>query len=129
VARRTCRLADILHGIGHAMGRRSAERLAIQLGMPASNDTLLRMLKRRASQGTTTALRVLGIDDWAWSKGQRYGTILVDLERRTVVDLLPDRSSASTEAWLTGHPGTEFISRDRRGLYAEGARAGAGAVT
>ncbi|WP_376100882.1 ISL3 family transposase (plasmid) [Roseomonas sp. CCTCC AB2023176] len=125
MARRTSRLADILHSVSHALGGRPAERLLARLGMPSSDDTFLRMLRRRAIQGTSNAPRVLGIDDWAWSKGQRSGTILVDLERRTVVDLLPDRSSASTEAWLVEHPGAEFISRDRHGLYAEGARAGA----
>lgn len=125
MARRTSRLADILHCVGHALGGRHAERFLARFGMPASDDTLLRMLKRRARRTAPKAPRVLGIDGWAWSKGQRYGTILVDLERRTMVDLLPDRSSASTKAWLAQHPGAEFISRDRHGLYAEGARAGA----
>jgi hypothetical protein len=54
-----------------------------------------------------------------------YGTMIVDLERRRVVDLLPDRSAASTAKWIEGHPEVEIISRDRAGLYAEGARAGA----
>jgi hypothetical protein len=39
-------------------------------------------------------------DDWAWSKGHRYGTILVDMETRRVVDLLPDLSASATAAWL-----------------------------
>ena len=71
------------------------------------------------------APRVLGLDDWAWSKGQRYGTILVDMETRRVVDLLPDRSASGTAAWLKAHPGAEIICRDRHGLYAQGAREGA----
>ena len=67
------------------------------------------------------APRVLGIDDWAWRKGRRYGTILCDLERGKVVDLLPDRSAESTAQWLRAHPGTEIVSRDRASLYAEAA--------
>ena len=55
----------------------------------------------------------------------RHGTVIVDLERRRAVDLLPDRSAASTAKWIEGHPEVEIISRDRAGLYAEGARAGA----
>jgi transposase len=65
--------------------------------------------------------RVLGIDDWAWCKGHRYGTILCDLERGKVIDLLADRSRESTSQWLRSHPGAEIISRDRASLYAEAA--------
>jgi transposase len=64
---------------------------------------------------------VVGIDDWAWWKGHRYGTIFCDLERGKVVDLLPDRSTNSTAAWLMAHPEIEIVSRDRASLYAEAA--------
>jgi transposase len=70
-------------------------------------------------------LRVVGVDDWAWKKGQTYGTILVDLERRTVADLLPQRSADQLAEWLKQHPEVEVITRDRFGLYASGARRGA----
>jgi transposase len=68
---------------------------------------------------------VAGIDDWSWRKGCSYGTIVVDLERREVVDVLADRSAASTAEWLRGHPEVEVVSRDRAGLYADGACQGA----
>ena len=70
-------------------------------------------------------LRVVGVDDWAWKKGQTYGTILVDLERRTVADLLPQRSADQLAEWLKQHPEVKVITRDRFGLYAGGARRGA----
>jgi hypothetical protein len=95
------------------------------MGMPISDDTVLRSLRRFAAQNAGSPVRVLGIDDWAWRKGQTYGTIMVDLERRAVVDVLSHRSSAGTAEWLQGHPEVRVISRDRHGLYAEGARAGA----
>ena len=66
-----------------------------------------------------------GVDDWAWRKGHNYGTIVVDLERRQVVDLLADRSAATTASWFKNHPEVEVVSRDRAGLYAEAARQGA----
>jgi len=67
----------------------------------------------------------LGVDDWAWRKGQDYGTILVNLDLHRVLDLLPDRSAESFSAWLRQHPEILTIARDRCGLYAEGAALGA----
>jgi len=70
-----------------------------------------------------------GVDDWAWRKGQDYGTILVDLERHRVADLLPGRSAEELADWLTQHPTVNIISRDRSGLYAEGSQLGAPGAT
>jgi len=67
----------------------------------------------------------VGIDDWAWRKGQRYGTIVVDLERSDVIDLLPDRDADTVAAWLEAHPEVEVIGRDRSGAYAQAATEGA----
>ncbi|SDR64350.1 hypothetical protein SAMN05519103_09703 [Rhizobiales bacterium GAS113] len=74
-----------------------------RLGMPASDDTILRQLKRQvAARSAKTAIRVAGIDDWSWRKGCGYGTIVVNLERREAVDVLPNRSAAGTANWLKG---------------------------
>jgi transposase len=119
-------LAEILRVFGHGAGGRPAERLLGKLGMTASDHTILRHLRRAVSRTPTpSTLRVIGIDDWAWTKGQSYGTIMVDLETHTVADVLPDRSALSVAKWLRQHPGVEVVCRDRHGLYAEGARQGA----
>jgi transposase len=94
--------------------------------MPLSADTLIRRIKGAARlSALPRVIRVLGVDDWAWCKGQNFGTILVDLERRQVVDLLPTRSAESFGEWLAQHPEVTTVSRDRQGVYAEGARRGA----
>jgi transposase len=76
-----------------------------RLGMPASDDTILRHLKRQVARlRANTPVRVAGIDEWSWRKGRTYGTIIVDLERREVVDVLQDRTTAGTAEWLRQHP-------------------------
>jgi transposase len=119
-------VADLARLFGHVAGGRPAERLMASLGLPQSDDTILRSLKRHGGTRHGAArVRVVGIDDWAWQKGLRYGTIMVDVERREVVDLLPDRSAEATGRWLGQHPTIEIVSRDRCGLYANGVRQGA----
>ena len=120
-SRQTCRLSSVLDRITLALGGSAGARLAEQLGIVADGSTLLRGLRQRTRPFLSGSPRVVGIDDWAWRKGQRYGTILCDLERGEVIDLLPDRSADSTAAWLRAHPGIEIVSRDRASLYAEAA--------
>ncbi|MCS3926140.1 transposase [Bradyrhizobium elkanii] len=110
--------------IGFTIGGKPGARLSRKLGIPASGDTLLRMI-RAVEFKPRQPLRVIGIDDWAWRKGQRYGTIICDLERNRVIDLLPDRNANMVARWLKRYPGIEVIARDRAGVYSEGARRGA----
>ena len=123
-ARRTSRLDVLTHAIALALGGRPGRRLAERLSMPVSVDTLLRLLRRRATP-TPSDVRVVGIDDFAWLKGQRYGSIICDLERRCTIDLLPDREGGTVVAWLAAHPGVEIVCRDRGGGFREGATKGA----
>ncbi len=127
-ARRTKRCESQLQTIGLMLGGNAGARLAKLMGMSVSSDTLLRLV--RALEVPKRAVpQVLGIDDFALRKGQKYGTVLVDLERQHLVDLLPDREKATVTAWLKAHPGVKLISRDRGGSYAEAAREGAPRAT
>ena len=119
-ARRTTRLDCIVHHLGLALGGRPAAMLAKRLMLPVSNDTLLRVVRRR-SRPPPDPLRVGGIDDWAWRRNYRYASIICNLERRRIVTLLPDRESATAQAWFANHPTIGIIARDRGGGYGEAA--------
>lgn len=116
-ARRTARLDQIVHHLGLALGGRPAASFAKRLMLPVSNDTLLRVVRRRGSPRFVPP-SVIGIDDWAWRRNQRYGTIICDLERRKTIALLPDREPATAQAWLTDQPQIGVVARDRGGGYA-----------
>lgn len=90
------------------------ESFARRLMVPASQDTLLRTVRRRAQRPAET-LTVISIDDWAFRRAQRYGTLMYDLERCRVVALLPDRESGTVEARLSAYPEIAVVARDRGG--------------
>jgi transposase len=126
-ARRTRRLAEAQGQTGAALGREAGARLLTHLSMPTSADTVLRLIKAMPLPDQPVP-RVVGVDDWAMRKGSSYGTIIVDLERHRVVDLLPDRSAATLADWLRQRPEIEVVARDRSTEYARGIATGAPAA-
>lgn len=119
-ARTTADLADAHTAIGFAAGGEPGARLARTLDMPTSPDTLLRRVKAAAVDSGPPP-RFIGVDDWACKKGQHYGTIVIDLERGRVIDLLPGRDGEALAAWLRENPQVEVVTRDRWPAYTKAA--------
>ena len=127
-ARVTARLYQIVQALGLAtsgmLGARLAERLVIQVSW-------MTILRRIMAHPTTPVEQVsqVGIDDFSFRRGRKFGTIVVDLQTHQVLDVLPDRTAETSAAWMQEHPEIEIVSRDRGGDYAAAARQGAPQAT
>ena len=122
-ARRMKRWEGLVHQLGLVLGERPGQGFARRLLVPVSKDTLLRVVRRNAPS-SVAAPRVVGIDDGAWKRGHRHGTIICDLEKHRVIDILPDREAATVAKWLAAHPTIDVIARDRGAGYIQAATEG-----
>lgn len=122
--RRTATVSTLVEALGLRVSGADSARLLARMGLRISPNTILRAV-RRLPLPLPQAVQSVGVDDWSWRKGQRFGTIVVDLEQHRVAALLPNRSADSTAAWLAAYPTITTVTRDRSGIYADGIRQGA----
>ena len=120
----TLRLQEALREMGFELGGEAGARLGKRLSYPGSPDTILRLVTQDQLP-TTPSPRVVGIDDWSWKRGLRYGTLICNLEDNRPIDVLPDRSVQTISAWFEEHPSVEIVSRDRSSEYAAAISKGA----
>jgi transposase len=123
-SRMTARLRTVVQAIGFAFNGQGGARLSTQLGIEISRPTIIKSLYLVPAP-CVGQVKEVGIDDFAWKRGKRYGTIIIDLQTHKILDLLPDREAESVREWLLAHPEVDVISRDRGGAYADGAAQGA----
>jgi len=127
-SRLTRRLRTAVQEIGFATCGKGGERLSDKLGMGFSDATVLWSLFL-VPLPEIGQVYVIGVDDWSWRRGKRFGSILVNLETHKIVDLLADREAESVKRWLAAHPEVDVVSRDRGGCYIDGATWGAPQAT
>jgi transposase len=123
-ARVTRRLFQIVQVIGLATGGRLGVRVTDRLGIHTTRQTILRRIMALPPIPVGQVIE-LGIDDFSFKRGRTFGTLLVDLQSRRVLDVLPDRKAETAAAWMTVHPEIRLVSRDRGGDYAKAAASGA----
>ncbi|MCX2473474.1 transposase [Pedobacter sp. MC2016-05] len=116
---------DLLTRTALELGGNTGAVISRYVGIPVSSSTILRIVKRLDIQPKKLTSGIIGVDDWAFKKGKTYGTVIVDLEKKEVVDLLSDHESATLSEWLKQHPEIKTVSRDRYGPYALGIKTGA----
>jgi transposase len=123
-ARMTDRLIKALQSTGVLTNGADAAQIASSFGVPTTAKTIIRRVLQLPLPSEGLVQKV-GIDEWAWKKGHHYGTILVDLEKRRIVQLLADRSAETSKAWLRTHPEIDLVSRDRGKIFRDAATEGA----
>ena len=123
-AKMTVRLCEEIQAIGLSTSGSLGTRLAARLGISTSWMTVLRRMMDLPTSAAGSVV-ALGIDDFSFRRGRKFGTILVDLDLHQVIDVLAERSSQTSADWMRDHPEIDYVSRDRGKDYAQGAREGA----
>ncbi|PSY37378.1 ISL3 family transposase [Escherichia albertii] len=117
-------LQNLQRQLGLIAGGEAGKRAATAVGLRCSADTLLRRVINTPETKQSGAPHV-GIDEWAWHRGHRYGTLIVNLDTHRPLVLLPDRDQRTLATWFRKYPEIQVVSRDRSGVYATAAREGA----
>lgn len=126
-ARVTQRLYQIVQIIGLATGGILGVRVTDRLEIQTSRHTILRRIMALPAEPVGKVSQI-GIDDFSFRRGCKFGTIIVDLRTHQVLDVLPDRTADTSAAWMGCHPEIEVVSRDRGGDYAAARKADPGAT-
>jgi len=110
-------LREFLGQLGREQGGASGARSATLQGLQVTARAILRFMQALPLPAIAPPW-VIGLDEWAWKRGQRYGAIVVDLERNKPIALLADRSQEAVAGWLKRYPTIQIVARDRSKEFA-----------
>ena len=91
-----------------------------KFGINISHDTILRDLKKLPKDliKVDKAVTNIGVDDFAFKKGKHYCTLICDLDKRKVLEILPSRNKEDLLEWLKKYPQIKLVSKDVSITYA-----------
>ena len=117
--RMTERLADFICTLALETSCEGSARICKAMNINVSGDTIIRLLtKRYEQQEKPVCGEVIGVDDFAFKKRHRYGTIIIDEETRKPVAILDGRDGKGLKDWLQQNKHVKAVTRDRASAYA-----------
>jgi transposase len=123
-ARMTTRLRSFFTTLTVATSGEAASRLAGTWHMPVAPSTLLASVMRLPPVDHAPPEEI-GLDEFTYRRWRVFGTIIIDLQRHCILDLLPDREPDTVATWLKRHPTVRVIIRDRAEAFATAIALGA----
>jgi transposase len=117
--RMTLRLEDFVVTLALNTSCEGTSRICKQMGINVSGDTIIKILLRNIESVDNTCSEIIGVDDWAYKKGQTYGTIICDGKTHKPVELLDGRDGSMLKEWLLNNKHIKVVTRDRASAYAK----------
>jgi len=117
--RMTDRLEDFIRMLALETNCEGAAAICKEMGINVSGDTIIRMLRKLTSKPITPCSDTIGVDDFAYRKGQKYCTVICDAITREPVDILDGRDGVTLREWLKQNKHVKKVTRDRASAYAK----------
>lgn len=118
--RMTVRCEDFVKTLALQTSCEGAAMICKYIGIKVSGDTIIRILKKMIDNETPkTCAEIIGVDDFAYCKGQSYCTIICDGDTHAPVAVLEGRDGSSLREWLKNNKHVKVVTRDRASAYAK----------
>jgi transposase len=118
--RMTRRCEELIKAIASETSCEGAAAICGKIGIKVSGDTIIRMVKKAVEgKPAEKCSETVGVDDFAYRKGQTYCTIICDGESREPIEILEGRDGKTLREWLGENKHIKKVTRDRASAYAK----------